>query len=289
MMKVATLYPMKIKMVWCFPSCLKTLWMKMLPIHQNFFTIQDVSFEQADIVVVVNDASDFPFHDKTVLKKTLFLKMEPDWYSTFWETIEPEKLLGKWDHTSLEKYNMVEWHLPFQMHQWTDFTFEKKHDATSSILSGKCYYKMQKIRLDFALVAQHAMDWHAFGKSSHLPWKKFMGELPDHDKSKALIPYKYSFACENNILDNYVTEKLYDCILTETLCFYCGAPNVKDIVDKRAYIQINLDDFDQTIATIKKCIENHEWEKRIHFIKHAKQYILNHCSLFPRLKKLLHV
>lgn len=287
--QVPTTYPIKIKLVWCFPSCLKDLWLKMLPKYQIFFSFEEsTSFENADIVIVVNDSTIFPFHDDKILSKTLFLKMEPEWYNIYWENIRPERLLSKWDHSNINNFNMVEWHLPFSFDELKHLNYSqyKNTNKISSILSGKNFYKMQKIRLDFALYAQHDLDWDAFGSSSHLPWKNFLGILPDHDKSKALLTYKYSFACENNLLPNYVTEKLYDCILTETLCFYCGAPNVSEIVDERSYVQINLDDFEKALKTIKKCIENNEWEKRIHFIKHTKQYILNHLSLYPRLKKL---
>lgn len=50
------------------------------------------------------------------------------------------------------------------------------------------------------------------------------------NKHDILKKYKYAIAIENAIEDNYVTEKLYDPLITHTLPYYVGAPNVLQFV-----------------------------------------------------------
>lgn len=275
-------------MMWPFQIPLEKLWTKFNEKPDMVqFCGDELDMKDADYIIVVNDSNAFEATDEN-LSKTIFMKMEPEWYSSFWACIEPKKLLAKWDHKGLENYNMVEWHLPQSSAELENMVFEKtKNNIVSSILSTKDHYAFQRIRLDFALYAQNFVEWDAYGTSGNLPWKSFKGVLPYHNKLAALAPYKYSFACENNTIPGYVTEKLYDCILSETLCFYSGAPNVSQLIDSRAYIQIELDDFDSTLFTIKTAIQTQQWENRIEYIRKAKRHILDTMTLFARLNKLL--
>ena len=106
-------------------------------------------------------------------------------------------------------------------------------------------------------------------------------------KDDALFSYKYIFNCENNEINNYCTEKLYDGILAECLVFYSGCPNIKDIIDDKAYIYLHLSNFEKDYETIRKAIEENWWEQRLPYIKEAKNKILNELQFFPRLKKIL--
>ena len=46
------------------------------------------------------------------------------------------------------------------------------------------------------------------------------------DKWDVLANYKYTVAIENDFCDDWVTEKYFDCILSNTLPFYYGCPNL---------------------------------------------------------------
>ena len=104
---------------------------------------------------------------------------------------------------------------------------------------------------------------------------------------KGLFPYKYHFQCENNPIKNYVSEKLYDGILSECLVFYSGAPNVKEIIDERAYVVLQLESFEEDMKTIKKAIEENWWEQRLPYIREAKKKILNELNFFPRIEEII--
>ena len=76
---------------------------------------------------------------------------------------------------------------------------------------------------------------HVYGSNKFL-WNQYNGSLPYHKKDEALLPYKYTFNVENNSIKNYCTEKLIDGILSETLVFYSGCYNIREYIDKRAFV-----------------------------------------------------
>lgn len=259
-----------------------------LLILNNNLTIKlvgdDVSLEHADFIIIVNDNNEYiPTIDN--LSKTIFLKMEPIYFTPFWKQIDKHFLIEKIDH--FNAYNSVEWHLNKTKQELSNSDYSKnkiKGDKISSILSNKNFDKGHKLRLQFAMYAQNFFEWDAYG-TSEIQWNNYLGA--PMFKDDALIPYKYSFASENNFLNGYVTEKLFDCILAETLCFYSGAPNVADIINPLAYVQINLNNFQESIKIIKDSIESNLWERRLVYIKNEKKRIINDIGLFSRIHKIL--
>jgi hypothetical protein len=107
------------------------------------------------------------------------------------------------------------------------------------------------------------------------------------NKEDGLINYKYHFSAENYYENNYYTEKLTDAILCECLCFYCGCPNIENFVDPMAYIKIDLSDFGKTIETISKAIRDSEYEKRLPFIKKAKEKLLKDDNTFNIIRRII--
>ena len=130
------------------------------------------------------------------------------------------------------------------------------------------------------------LDVHVYGQNKFL-WKNYKGSLPPHKKDDSLFPYKYSFNVENFSIKNYYTEKLIDGILSETLVFYWGCPNIEEYINEKCYVRLNLDNFEKSLETIKKAIEEDWWYQRIDIIRKEKQKILNELGFFPRLKKLI--
>ncbi|MEI2271715.1 glycosyltransferase family 10 [Sphingobacterium sp. ML3W] len=100
----------------------------------------------------------------------------------------------------------------------------------------------------------------------------YRGFLPD--KYDGLWQYLYHLACENSFENGYFTEKLIDPIVTETLCFYDGCPNIEEFVDPRAYVKINIHNIEEALGTIVKTINDQEWKKRYPFIARQKTRFL---------------
>jgi hypothetical protein len=99
----------------------------------------------------------------------------------------------------------------------------------------------------------------------------------------AYFPYKYVLVREDKRLTDYFSEKVVDAILAECLCFYWGCPNLPDFIDSRAYIRIEMSNFEDDYTLIKKTMENNGWEKRLEIIKLEKYKILNQKQLYPQL------
>lgn len=255
----------------------------------------ETSTDDADFILVVNSAGQscwYPSMDE--LPRSIFLKMEPGFMDPFWRDVDRRLLKAKIVHGSdhdNSNYNNLEWHINKTKDELlsSDYSnLKTKGDIVSSVISGKAFTDGHKLRKAFALHAQNFIEWDAYGNygAHNHAWKRYLG-APQY-KDTALIPYKYSFACENSFINGYVTEKLVDCIMSETLCFYYGAPNVSSFVDPRSYINLDLTEWDSAIKTMKDAIANKEWEKRLPHIKAAKRKILTETSMFPRLWEIIY-
>lgn len=272
---------------------------------------EELSLEDADFIVVVNNTNDYIITNEN-LSKTIFMKMEPIFYSNFWKNINSRFLKAKIVHgndfeenentsSKLIKCNPFEWFISKTRTELLSSNYSKnknKENRISSILSGKQIDEGHKIRIKFALYAQNFFNWDNYGNynSDKLPWNNFCGLVKN--KEDALIPYKYSFNVENNFIEGFVGEKLLDCILCETLCFYYGCPNVDKFINPNAFVQLDLgrednSEFEQTekwniaIDVIKKAIEENLWEKRLFHIKNEKKRILEETNLCSKIFNII--
>jgi hypothetical protein len=116
-----------------------------------------------------------------------------------------------------------------------------------------------------------------------------MGPHPPDNKDIGITPYKYYFMGENNEEFNFMTEKIWEPLLTESLCFYWGCPNLSDYIDPLAYVKLDLNNFDGSFKIIKNAIENNLWEQRLETIKKEKQKVLYYygfCSTVERCNRI---
>ena len=100
------------------------------------------------------------------------------------------------------------------------------------------------------------------------------------DKWEVLSPYKYHIVIENSSQPYYWTEKISDCFLAETFPFYYGCTNLHDYFPEEAYCPININNAEETIATIDKCIANHTYEQNLHLLTNCKHKVLNEYNMF---------
>ena len=92
---------------------------------------------------------------------------------------------------------------------------------------------------------------------------------------------------ENNYEPDFITEKLWEPILCETLTFYYGCPNVADHVDPRAYVLLDMNDFEGSYRIILRAIQEDWHMQRLPYIREAKQKILDDLAFFPTVKKII--
>jgi hypothetical protein len=58
-------------------------------------------------------------------------------------------------------------------------------------------------------------------------------------RKDALVDYKFNIVIENEYSNNWISEKFYDNILTDTIPIYYGCKNIKEIYPEGGYILIN--------------------------------------------------
>ena len=247
-----------------------------------------------DYYVVINRPNFINKNTKIDSNKILFFHMEPNmiftpWYKEFLNYFESKDLLFNGKH--LYHRNNVDWHLS---KDYSYFMNNNKFDKIynnklSMVLSSRRENTGHEMRLTLAhrLDKDEDIEVNIYGKCNKENFRNYKYELEYYSRDEAIIPYKYHFMAENNSINNYMTEKIIDCILGETLCFYYGCPNLETFIDQECYIKLPLYDTEKSLKIIKESILNNEWEKRIDKIRTEKYKLLNIYSLLPRVKSIL--
>jgi len=274
---------------WCSTKELADCWNKMSQGDYTWGRIKVVWEGDVDYYVIINSPPKDAIFDK---KRTILFRMEPHmclhpeiWGE--WANPDDKEFLKVLRHENGD-YNNNEWHLsiPYSVLQ-EEKGFYKPTNTLSTILSGKYKDPGQVLRVDFVKFLENKqLPIHVYGEN-RWSYKNYMGSLPLHKKNSGLLQYKYSFNAENHSIDNYYTEKLIDGILAECLVFYWGCPNLKDYIDERAYVQLELSNFEKDYETIQKAIREDWQTQRLPYIREAKKKILNELQFFPRLEKIL--
>ena len=295
----------RIKMLcnWCSSHDLCKEWLKMTKGSYQWNDIEITwTDDNIDYYVIINKPR---AGDKYEANKTIIFHMEP-WCS------DPQqnwgvKSWGEWAKPDPAKFLQVRSHdkflnTAFWQVSWTytDFKTREINKSTdlqgivSSICSSKYYDPGHKKRIDFLkyiesrMAEKDAVKVHVFNEDNEHGFATYQGKArPFVDKEKGLMPYKYYFMCENNAETNFVTEKLWEPILCEALCFYWGCPNVADHVDPMAYVVLDMNDFEAAYNTMNAAIKMNLWEERLPYIKAAKQRILEEQGFFPVLEQAL--
>jgi len=271
---------------WCSSKELCDIWNKMSKGNYTWDNIEIVYEEPCDYYCVINKTT-----ENIDTSKTILFRMEPNMdininiWGEEWTNLKSDNFKFCGVHET--HLNNVEWHLSKTYNELISENIIKNGELLSTVISDKYSDSGHMKRVDFIkFLETKDINIDVYG-GNRFNWKNYRGCLPYHKKDDALFPYKYTFNCENNEINNYCTEKLYDGILAECLVFYSGCPNVKDIIDDKAYIYLHLSNFEKDYETIKKAIKENLWEQRLPYIKEAKSKILNELQFFPRLKKIL--
>ncbi len=66
--------------------------------------------------------------------------------------------------------------------------------------------------------------------------QSYRGEIPALEKLQVLEQYKYCLCFENCSFPGYITEKIFDCLVSGTIPVYLGAPDVSDAIPAGTFI-----------------------------------------------------
>lgn len=278
---------------WTDSKTLCELWNKMSKGNYTWNNIEIVYQEPADFYCVINSPPNgYVIPD---LSKTIYFQMEPHMSSN-------QQMWGEWGLPSdiikssllfcgihSEHYNNNEWHLSKTYNQLSTekvIKLESYNNIISTVLSNKYRDPGHIKRIDFVqFLEKKGIIADVYGTDRG--WKNYKGQLKSYEKDNALFPYKYTFNAENHEIDNYYTEKLIDGILAECLVFYWGCPNICSLIDSRAFVKLELVDFEKDLLIIQEALRDNWWEQRLPYIQEAKKKILNETSFFPRLSKII--
>ena len=254
--------------------------------------------EYIDYYVIINYPPKDAYYDP---KRTIVFQMEP-WIN---DLTKPwgVKTWGKWAEPNpthflavrgrkTDHHNNAFWQLELTLNDLeTPGLFEKTNCTTvSSICSSKYFDEGHIARIDFLkfLEAKDDILLDIYNQDNKHGFTNYRGPVsPYIDKSNGIKQYKYYFMMENNYESNFITEKLWEPILCETLVFYYGCPNVTNYIDNRAFVLLDVNDFEQSYQIIKQAIKEDWWSQRIDIIKKEKRRILEELAFFPVIDKII--
>lgn len=224
--------------------------------------------------------------------RTVVFQMEPLMWSKpmraqwgSWAAPSPLSFLQVRDHRRYR--NSCDWWLGPSYPELRHGPAPQKQRVMAACVSSKRFDPGHVRRLDFlGLLDRQDIDLDIYGAPEN-GFRRWRASTPLHDKRRALLPYRYYFDAENNSTPNFYTEKIVDCLLAETLCFYWGCPNLDSFLDPRAYIRLELDDFDADLVRVREAIMADEWSARLPYIRAEKRRILDQYQFFPTLARVI--
>ena len=247
--------------------------------------------EEPDYWAVVNapPAGELELLDR---RRTVVFQMEPVMWTEAmrerwgsWAAPSPISFLQVRDHRRYRNTN--DWWLGSSYAELRHGPAPHKDRTIAACVSAKYFDPGHVRRLDFLhYVDRQEIDLDIYGSPEN-GFRRWRSRTPLHDKRSALLRYRYYFDAENNSAPNFYTEKIVDCLLAETLCFYWGCPNLDSFFDPRAFIRLELDDFKADLALIREAIANDEWTARLPYIRAEKQRILDEHQFFPTLARVI--
>ena len=284
---------------WCSSKQLCDDWNRMSKGNYTWNNIQMTSTNNKDLIdyfVIINKTDEF--YDPS---RTIIFQMEPWCYDpnatwgvkTWGEWSEPDE--NKFLHVRTHKkyYNNCFWQLSTTYTQFKNNSVDltKKFNWISSICSSK-YFDIGHIkRIDFIKFIESKNDpivkIDIYNSDNFHNFIGYKGPHPINNKDIGIIPYKYYFMCENNDEKNFITEKIWEPLLTETLCFYWGCSNISDHINPLAFVYLDMNDFQKSFDIIKHAISNDLWSQRINYIREEKQKVLDYFNFFPTLENIL--
>jgi hypothetical protein len=225
-------------------------------------------------------------------ERTIVFQMEPEMWTPrmrrqwgTWASPSPLGFLQVRDHRRYR--NSCDWWLGLSQRQLVDAPLPPKTRPLAACVSAKYSDPGHTRRLDFLrFLDRQDIDIDIYGDSAN-GFLHGRGPTPSNNKSPAILPYEYYVDAENHASSNFFTEKIVDCLLAEVLCFYWGCPNLDAFFDPRAFVQLEMDDFEADLDRIRSAIATNERATRLPYIQAEKRRFLEDYAFFPTLARIL--
>ena len=109
-----------------------------------------------------------------------------------------------------------------------------------------------------------------------------------HKKGDAIKDYKFCLTIENSHEKYYISEKFYDCILTNTIPIYYGCPNIKDYWTENGYFLLdNVIDHQYVVDKLKWIHENQDelYNQMLPEVLKMKERYFEEFNLLKKIRK----
>ena len=295
----------RIKMIcnWCSSEQLCKEWSNMChdKFHKKWNTIEITHEDkEIDYYVIINSPPVGAVYEPA---KTIVFQMEPwvydetkQWgvktWGNEWSSPDPTKFLRVFTHKT--NLNNVQWQIDYPFHSTPVPEGSKKLNRVATICSEKNFDNGHLLRNNFIRYVDFsetdgvdANEVDIYGRENYHQFSNYKGPVPEDNKYNVYANYKYCLGVENNSEHNYATEKLWEAILCESLCFYWGCPNVEEYIDEKAFVRLPLEDPAAALQLMQQAIREDWWSQRIEIIKQTKEKILNELGFFPLLNKII--
>lgn len=113
------------------------------------------------------------------------------------------------------------------------------------------------------------------------------GQRPIQNKADALDPYQYHLVIENHSCKHHWTEKIADAFLGWTFPFYYGCTNLEDYFPAGSYLEIDINNYRESLANIRDAINKNIYNERRESIEQARLLVLNKYNLFSVITALI--
>jgi hypothetical protein len=196
-------------------------------------------------------------------------------------------------------YQVSTWRIVRPFNELADLQYSQKSLKCSSVTSRLYETDGQRARVDFikALSARYpgAIDVFGYGWKTEELEGSYLGPLGERFASASnplickwagLAPYRYSLACENNLIAGYFTEKLIDCFLTWTMPIYYGCPDVYDFFPKESVIPLDLSS-STAIDDLYRIIQEPLSNSQLKALAEARNLTLYQYNLWPSIERVL--
>lgn len=254
------------------------------PKDRNFF------FSQEPLWSPNEDRSRFDLFSKIIISdKTIFENKEE-----YVESLLPMFYAGHGEYHEDKNYD---WGLflkdsNFNKTKSTSVIVRKDYASYWDSLEIKDISKIiYRLRTDLSIKLSENENIDIFGTHWENNGKNIFGSA--WNKRVALNDYRFSFCSENSIQNNYISEKFWDVVLTDTVPIYLGCSNIDEYIPSDYYINLNQygNDIDVMNDLICDITKNSETLYKLYEpkIKELKRMFFNdeRFNLWIKIKNLI--
>jgi hypothetical protein len=162
-------------------------------------------------------------------------------------------------------------HLRYEMIKW----FGKNHPADFGFYGGTFikrdyYFGFKGVGIVKKLLPKKL--FHSFAAFMQKDLiKVYKGELKPLEKFEVITKYNFYYCYENTIgINGYVCEKIYDCLYSGIVPVYWGAPNIKELIPYKCFIDGR--DFESP-AALYKYIKNMPYADYQTYLAEARRFL----------------